>query len=227
MAAFPPGLNKRRSDMRHFYNLIVVAQFLAFGVSETRAQNQDLAGFVFANAIGVSAKADVAANGKKLTKNGIEAGMATSGLGLPLGNYQMQVSAAGCETATSPLTIAAGATPVVVAYLERKFDPQTRTIKNFVRLLQLPSEPQESKYLIKVISVDADANFTATASGQTQTLQNFKPAVFEAKSIRITDSAGGTEEPKVSDKGSYYCFAFRKADGKPGTSLVLQRIYQW
>jgi hypothetical protein len=227
MAVSPPELKRSKLDMKHFFRLILIAELSVFAVSETRAQTQNLAGFVFANAVGVSAKADVTASGKKLTKNGIEAGMATSGLGLPVGNYQLQVTAPGCESATAPLTIAPGATPVVVAYLERKIDPRTRAIKNFIRLLQLPSEPQENKYLIKVISVDADANLTANASGQAQTLQNLKPAVFEAKNIRITDSAGGTEEAKVSDKGSYYCFAFRKADGKPGTSLVLQRIYQW
>src|SRR5437588_10822236 len=128
-AVFPPEDTKLKLDMKHFFKLILIIELSVLAISETRAQTQNLAGFVFANAVGVSAKADVTASGKKLTKNGIEAGMATSGLGLPVGNYQLQVTALGCESATAPLTIAAGTTPVVVAYLERKFDPRTRTIK--------------------------------------------------------------------------------------------------
>jgi hypothetical protein len=213
--------------MKHFFKLILIAEISILAVFETRAQTQNLAGFVFANAVGVSAKADVTASGKKLTKNGIDAGMATSGLGLPVGNYQLQVTAPGCGTATAPLTIAVGATPIVVAYLERKVDPQTRTLKNFIRLLQLPSEPQDQKYLIKVVSVDAGANFTATAGGQAQQIRFLIPTTLETKTVKITDSAGATEETRVSDKGSYYCFAFQKADGKPGISLALQRIYTW
>lgn len=213
--------------MKHFFKLFLLLQILTFAYSDARAQAPALAGFVLANAIGINGKTDVTASAKKLTRSGLEPGMATSGLGLPVGNYQMQVTAQGCETANVPVTIAVGTTPIVVAYLERKFDARTNTTKNFIRLLQLPAEPQESKYIIKVMAVDPAANFNVTASGQTQTLQNFKPAVLEAKSIRISDSVGATEEAKVSEKGSYYCFVFRKADGKPGISLVPQRIYQW
>src|SRR5437870_2244415 len=179
-AVFRLELKRSRLDMKHFFKLILIAELSVCAVSEIKAQTQNLAGFVFANAVGISAKADVTASGKKLTKNGIEAGMATSGLGLPVGNYQLQVTAPACEPATTPLIIAPGVTPVVVAYLERKIDPRTRAIKNFIRLLQLPSEPQENKYLIKVISVDADANFTASASGHTQTPQYFKPAAIDS-----------------------------------------------
>lgn len=212
--------------MKHFCSFLV-AQVLVFAGSPSNAQTQNLAGFVFSNAIGIVGKADVTASGRKLTKNGIEAGMATSGLGLPVGSYQLQVTAPGCETATAPVTIAIGATPVVVAYLERKTDPQTRAVKNFIRLLQLPCEPIENKYLIKVISVDSTANFIASASNQTKTLELLKPVIFENKVVKIADTSGANEEAKVDEKGSYYCFVFRKADGKPGFSLVPQRIYQW
>lgn len=213
--------------MKHFFKLLLPLQILVFACPHTRAQAPALAGFVFANAIGINGKTDVTANGKKLTRSGLEPGMATSGLGLPVGNYQMQVTAPGCETANVPVTIVVGTTPIVVAYLERKFDARTNTTKNFIRLLQLPAEPQESKYIFKVMAVDPAANFNVIAGGQTQALQNFKPSVLEAKSIRISDSAGATEEARVTEKGSYYCFVFRKADGKPGTTVLPQRIYQW
>jgi hypothetical protein len=213
--------------MKHFFSVLLPLQILAFACADTRAQAPALAGFVFANAIGINGKTDVTANGKKLTRSGLEPAMATSGLGLPVGNYQLQVTAPGCETANLPVTIAVGTTPIVVAYLERKFDARTNTTKNFIRLLQFPAEPQENKYIIKVMAVDAAANFSVTAGGQTQTLQNFKPAVLEAKSVRIRDSAGATEEAQITEKGSYYCFVFRKADGKPGTAVFPQRIYQW
>lgn len=213
--------------MKLSYKSFLLSQALLLIYSHVDAQAPQLAGFVFANAIGIDAKADATASGKKLTRNGLDPGMATSGLGLPVGSYQLQVTAPGCESATIPLTIAPGVTPVVVAYLERKFDPQARTIRNFIRLLQFPSEPQNNGYLMKVISVDPEAKFTASAGTRAEALQNFRPAVFDAKSVKITDSAGGIDEAKVSQKGSYYCFAFRRADGRPGTSVALQRIYQW
>lgn len=200
---------------------------MLLGLCESKGQNQDLAGFTFANAIGVAGKADITATGKRLTKSGIEAGMVTSGLGLPVGSYRLQVTAPGCESATLPLAIASGSTPVVVAYLDRKVDPQTRSVKNFIRLSQFPSEPQDSKYLIKVISVEATANFTANGSGQTQVLEMLKPAIFEGKTVKIGNPSGATKEVQVTNKGSYYCFVFQQADGKPGVSLALQRIYHW
>lgn len=213
--------------MKLLCRLILISTLSYLPALSIRAQSPALAGFVFANAVGVAANADVTANGKKLTRKGLEPGMATSGLGIPVGNYQMQVSAPGCETATAPLVIATGSTPIVVAYLERKLDPRTNTTKSFIRVLPLSAEPQESKHIIKVMAVDPAANFSVTASGQTQPLQNFKPLVLEAKSLKVSDSAGGTEEARVTEKGSYYCFVFRKADGKPGISVVPQRIYQW
>ena|SRR5947209_2365939 len=213
--------------MKHFSNVVFSLTLLLSAAFNAAGQSQGLAGFVFANAVGISGKADVSANGKKLTRSGLEPGMATSGLGLPVGNYQLQVSAPGCESATAPLSIAAGTTPVVVAYLQRELDPRTHTVKNFIRLLQLPCEPQDQRYVIKVISVDAGANFTATTSSQVQQIKPLIPAIFEAKAVKITDSTGSTEEAQVSNRGSYYCFAFLKADGKPGISLALQRIYTW
>src|SRR5438270_5697879 len=131
--------------MRHFFKPFLLLQILAFAYFDASAQAPALAGFVFANAIGINGKTDVTANGRRLTRSGLEPAMATSGLGLPVGNYQLQVTAPGCETANLPVTIAVGTTPIVVAYLERKFDARTNTTKNFIRLLQLPAEPQESR----------------------------------------------------------------------------------
>jgi hypothetical protein len=211
--------------MKRFYRSIFFSTFLfPFYCS---AQQQQLAGFVFANAIGINEKADVTANGKRVTRKGLDAGWATSGLGLPVGNYEVQVTAPGCESAKASVVTKMGTTPVVVAYLERRNDPRTNVLKNFIRLFQLPAEPQEQKYLIKVISVDPTARFNATASGQTQPLQLFRPAVFENKTVKIIDANGATQDATVDEKGSYYCFVFHKADGKPATCLVPERIYQW
>lgn len=210
--------------MRLFFKVSLVCAFLSPIACEGQEQ---LAGFVFANAIGVNAKADATASGKKLTKRGIDPGMATSGLGLPVGSYQLEVTAPGCETASAPLTIKTGATPIMVAYLERKKDPRTNALKNFIRLLPLAAQPQESQYLIQVISVEMTTAYQAAGNGQAQTLQPLKPVVFSGKMVKITDSAGASEEVKVDEKGSYYCFVFRTADGKLGRTVVPQRIYHW
>jgi len=178
--------------MKHSFSLLV---FLLFGsVFETQAQAPALAGVVFANAIGVNANADIVASGKKLTKKGIEPGMATSGLGLPVGNYQMQVTAPGCEPATLPLQIAIDATPILVAYLERVSDPRTNTIKNCIRLMQLAVEPQSEKYVINAISVDPNATFNVTVGGQTQAIVFRKPVKLDGKSIKVVGPGGSTAE---------------------------------
>ena len=216
--------NEPKLNMKLFSKICLLCCLLIPPVCEGQEQ---LAGFVFANAIGVNAKADATASGKKLTRKGLDPGMATSGLGLPVGGYQLQVTAQGCEPANTALTIKAGTTPIIAAYLERRVDPRTNTTRNFIRLLPLTAQPQESQYLIQVVSVDPTTVFNASANGQTQPLQAFKPAAFASKTVKITDSTGASEEAKVDEKGSYYCFVFRKADGKPGTTLVLQKIYQW
>jgi len=202
--------------------------WLLFG-SLTKAQvpGVKLAGFVFANAIGVAAKADIAANGKKLTTNGIEAGIASSGLGLPVGPYQIQVTAPGCEPANASVQVTVGATPILIAYLERVLDPKTNTLKNYIRLLQVPSEPRTDGYSITAVSVEPTP-VAVTAGGQSQTLEFRKPISFAAKTMKlVVANAADSEEVTADEKGSYYCAVFRKADGKLALILVPQRIYQW
>ena len=75
--------------------------FVCLIASSASSQSTPLAGFVFVNAIGTAGKADVSANGKKLTNSGLEPGMATSGLGLEVGTYQVPISAA--RNASRPL----------------------------------------------------------------------------------------------------------------------------
>jgi hypothetical protein len=208
--------------MKHSFKAVAALLLVA---SMCHAQEQPLAGVVFANAVGIEGNTDITANGKRLTRKGLEPGMATSGLGVPIGKYSLQITALGCEPANLPVTVAVGATPVVTAYLERRVDPKTNTPKDFIRVLQLPSEPQESKYLIKVIYLGQTAGFAPSADGQL--LQNLVPVTFENKTVKITDSSGGMVDARVSEKGSYYCFVFRKVDGKAGISLVPQRIYRW
>jgi hypothetical protein len=212
--------------MRLFCKSLIFLAAIATQLSPARAQEQ-LAGFVFANAIGISDKADITANGKKLTKSGIEPGMATSGLGLKIGSYQVQVTAPACESASTQLQIAEGSTPVLISYLEPVIDPATKKPKNVIRLIQLPSQPQEQKYLLIALSVDPNGAFNATGSGRLQSLQFQKPVSFEAKKIAISDQTGSSAEAEVDKKDSYYCIIFHKADGKTGTVLVPQRIYHW
>ncbi len=211
--------------MKRFFKLTIVT--ILAGVASAYSQEQPLAGFVFANGVGVAGKAEISANGKKLTKNGLLPGRATSGLGLPVGEYQIEVTAPGCQAGRASITIAAGTTPVVASYLEPKVDPQTKQTKNFIRLLQVPSTPQDGRYSITCISLDPVPQFSASAGGNTVTLQPRKPEVFESKSLKVTNAAGTVQSVSVDEKGSYYCFVFRKADGAPGTCLVPQRIYEW
>src|SRR2546423_3468089 len=130
--------------MNHLYktSLSAVISLCAISPLFAQAPAQPLAGFVFANAIGIKDKADITANGKKLTTNGVAPGIASSGLGLPVGSYQLQVTAPGCETVNAPVQLSIGTTPIVIAYLERVTDPKTNTTKNFIRLLQIPAEPR-------------------------------------------------------------------------------------
>jgi len=189
---------------------------------------QKLAGFVFVNAIGIEQKADISANGKKLTTSGVAPGIASSGLGLPIGAYQLQVSAPGCEVANASVQLVVGATPIMIAYLERVTDPKTKITKNYIRLLQVPAQPQTEKYIINALSVDPTAPITVSAGGRTQTLEFKKPVAFEAKVIKVDgDTPANSEEAAAEEKGSYYCVVFRRTDGKAAPILIPQRIYQW
>jgi hypothetical protein len=195
--------------------------------SFAQAPATPLAGFVFANAITSNQSADVTANGKKLTRKGLNSGTATSGLGLPVGSYQLQISVPNMTPAAATIPINVGTTPIIVAYREQSIDPTTRRAKEAVKLLQLPALPQKEKYIISTINVEPKEAFAAAASGQSQTLQFGKPGVFETKSIKISDAKGTSETVEVDERASYYCFVFRKADGKIGTVLVPQMIYTW
>src|SRR5437868_15444005 len=101
-------LRKQRSSMKLFFKFLLFAMLLVGVCSSISAEILPLAGFVFANAIGIAGKADITANGKKLILKGLEPGMATSGLGLPVGSYQLQVTAPSCETANLNVTLAVG-----------------------------------------------------------------------------------------------------------------------
>lgn len=215
--------------MKHPSNILLSTFLLLCAVSPILAQPpaQSLAGFVFANAIGIKDKADITANGKKLTTNGVAPGIASSGLGLPVGSYQLQVTAPGCETANASVQVTVGATPIVIAYLERVTDPKTNVTKNFIRLLQIPAEPQTDRYVLKALSVEPIAQFSVTGGGQTQAAQFRKPVRLDGKKIKATDAAGSSDEAAADEKGSYYCVLFRKADGKVAIILIPERIYQW
>jgi hypothetical protein len=215
--------------MKHLSKIPLSALLLLYVVSPLFAQvpAQPLAGFVFANAIGIKDKADITANGKKLTTNGVAPGIASSGLGLPVGSYQLQVTAPGCETVNAPVQLVVGTTPIVIAYLERVTDPKTNTTKNFIRLLQVPAEPKTDKYVLKALSVDPTGQFSVTGGGQTQAVQFRKPVILEGKKIKATDAAGSSDEAAADEKGSYYCVLFRKVDGKVAVILIPERIYQW
>jgi hypothetical protein len=215
--------------MKHPFSILVSTLLSLCAASPITAQapTQSLAGFVFANAIGIQDKADITANGKKLTTNGVAPGIASSGLGLPVGSYQLQVTAPGCETLNASIQLAVGTTPIVIAYLERVTDPKTNITKNFIRLLQFPAEPRTDKYVLKALSVDPTGQFSVTGGGQTQTAQFRKPFPLEGKKIKATDTAGSYDEATADEKGSYYCVLFRKVDGKVAVILIPERIYQW
>lgn len=215
--------------MKPLFSTLVTTSLLLSGSSLMLAQGPgaNLAGFVFANAIGITEKADITANGKKLTTNGVSAGIASSGLGLPIGSYQIQVTAPGCEVANTSLQLVVGATPIIIAYLEPVTDPKTKVTKNYIRLLQVPAQPQSEKYLMTAISVDQSRPLSVTAGGQTQTVEFKKPVRFEGKVIKATGATNDSDELTAEEKGSYYCVLFRQANGKIEGILVPQRIYQW
>src|SRR5881398_3613224 len=149
--------------MKRIYKLLFAVGMLTTVVyTPAPAQKPVLAGFVFANAVGVDGRADVTANGRKLTRQGLEQGMATSGLGMPIGNYEVQVTAPGCEPAKASIQVQVGATPVLVAFVEHVSDPRTNAVKHFVRLRQYPAVPQENNYLFNIVSVDPTVRVTAT-----------------------------------------------------------------
>ena len=214
--------------MKLHSSILLLATALNLSAPYVWAQPPPLAGFVFVNAVGVKDKIEIIANGKRLTSIGIAAGIASSGLGLPVGNYQLQVIALGCETATTPLQLSVGTTPILIAYLERVTDPKTNITKSFIRLLQLKAEPETEKYVINALSVDpVGGSMSVTAGGQTQTVEFRKPARFEGKKLKVADLAGSTDETSADERGSYYCVLFHKADGKVAAILVPERIYRW
>ena len=212
--------------MRRAFSWLLFAALQLICVS-SQAQNAKLAGFVFANAIGVSGNADLTANGRKLTNKGVPAGAATSGLGLEIGSYSVQVTAPGCVPATAPVQLAEGSTPILVAYRERTIDPRSSKPQDVVKTLQLPAQPQKQKFSLTVVSVDPAGRFTATAGGRTQGLEFGKPVNFESKTLKIADATGASAEAEVDEKASYYCFLFHTAEGKPTIVTVPQQIYTW
>ncbi len=215
--------------MKRPFEICFVIALLFFSPTYLRAQASapTLAGFVFANAIGIKEKADITANGQKLTSAGVVPGIASSGLGLPPGSYNIVVTAPECESAKASIQLTVGATPILVAYLDPAPDPTTHVPKNFIRLLQLPAQPQTEKYLINAVAVDRATAFTASVGGQTQALEFLKPVLFEGKRITVNDQTGHSDSTAGDERCSYCCFVFRKADGTPGTILVPQRIYRW
>lgn len=198
------------------------------GAAQGLPAGQKLAGFVFANAIGIEEKADITANGKKLTSNGIAPGIASSGLGLPVGSYQIQVTAPGCEVANTAVQLAVGTTPILIAYLERVTDPKTNQTKNYIRLLQVPAQPQTGKYLINALSVDPTKPISVSSGGRVLALEFRKPVAFEGKTLRVSaENPADAEEASAEEKGSYYCVLFRRPNGKATPILIPERIYQW
>lgn len=219
------SLNLLKSDMKLLSKALLC---LSLATGSVGAQETSMAGFVFANAVAIKGNVSLTANGKRLTsKGGIAPGIASSGLGLPVGKYQIEVTGPGCEPAKASIDVAVGTTPIVVAYLQRVTDPRSNVTKNYIRLLQLPAAFQNEKYLISALSVDPTASLTATAGGRSSPLEFSKPVNFESKAIKIADATGASEDKSGDERMSYYCFAYHDADGKPASILVPQRIYQW
>ena len=212
--------------MKQFSKLVLLTAATAASLCAPCLTAADLAGFVFVNAVGIKDKVDITADGRRLTSHGIAAGIASSGLGLPAGSYQVKVTAPDCETATAPVQLAVGTTPILIAYLERVTDPKTNKTTSYIRLLQVMAESQTEKYVINALSVDPTEIFTVTAGGQTQPVEFRKPVRFEGKSVKVT-ATGSTDQTSADEKGNYYCVLFKKFDVKVGAILVPEKIYRW
>ncbi len=209
--------------MNHRFSFLGLCALLFTASVEAQAP---LAGFVFANAIGIAENADVSANGRKLTMNGVAPGNATSGLGLAVGTYQIQVTAPGCEPALSQLKLDAGTSPIILAYLEIVKDTNGAE-KRTIRLLQLPSKPQKDEWRITFVSVSARSPLPIQINGEKVSLEFKKPHSTQGKQLSVGLGESSEEPVELDEKGSYFVVVFDDAGGKAKRLLVEETVYRW
>lgn len=185
-----------------------------------------LAGFVLANATGL--KAQLLADSKNLIPGGIDPGTATSGIPLPVGPHQMEVSVPGLPPAKTPLSTATGTCPIFVAYLEETVDPTSKQTKKTLRLMQLPSKPQKERYLTSVISFNPSRQpIPAKVNGKAVNLEYQKAYIAEGRRFVLAENADPIDETEYGEKSSQFCLVFKGADNKLKSILVPDMIYTW
>lgn len=190
-------------------------------------QAPPMAGFVFANGIDLVGQAQITVDGKNPLKGGLDQGLATSGIPLPVGTHQFQVSFPGLAPAQASLTTAVGACPIFVAYVEELPDPAAKVPKKILKLAQLPSRPQKDRYITSVISFVPSHRLSVKANGQLVVLEFQKPYVAEGRIFRLADDKTQIEEQEYGEKSSQFCLIYEAADKTLKSIIVSDMVYTW
>ncbi|MGI8819377.1 MAG: hypothetical protein ACR2ID_00650 [Chthoniobacterales bacterium] len=213
--------------MKHNYSLALAWVALALFAQSAAGQAPPQAGFVLVNATGQKEKAKLTADGKDILAGGLESGGATSGIPLPVGLHQIQVSVPPLAPASVALTTALGTSPILVAYVEEVLDPQSKATKRILRLTPLPQRPQTGKYLTSIVSFASLQPISVQVNHQAVTLEYKKPFPAEGRRFLLAHDGKDVLETEYSEKSSQFCIVFRDAENNLQAILVPDMVYTW
>jgi hypothetical protein len=220
--------------MKRIFNLLFIACLITY---PAQAQTP-IAGFVFVNATGLSLPVKLHASDKPLyIGDGLPTGIATSGLGLPVGSYTLKATSEGCKPAETLLNISAGKCPTILCFLSETKDNETGKVQQSLQFMELPhSPPAESAYVVRFLYLPKQSGhqtqvppLTGKVGDQSVTLKPFEPLKIEArKTVSFAPTEGGDlETTDLEEPGAYYYLIFRNADGKLASTISQDKLYVW
>lgn len=163
---------------------------------------------------------------------GYDSGMATSGLGFPVGSKIVEAEAEGVESARETVNVQVGKCPILLAYTEIFQDPDGKE-KTALRFHIPEARPEQNKtyssrllYLPKRGGAKAPP-LEATVNGERVALKPFNPMIKEGKNLSII--AGGQElpDPDLELPGNYVIAIFQNANGDWTSVVIPEIIYVW
>ena len=217
--------------------LCSIVVLLAGALAISAAQEQ-IAGFIFINGTSLEHPVKFYASGKPLfIEDGLPAGLATSGLGLPVGEYKLTASAEGCQPAEMNFTIAPGKCPTIICYLKEVKNPQSGEVKRELAFLEFAHRPaSDGEYILRFLYIPTDPGnpsqippIQGTIAGQPVTLKAFEPLELKPgkKVSFVTEAGQELETTDLEEPGAYYYLIFPGKDGGFASTVSQDKLYVW
>ncbi len=187
----------------------------------------EMSGFVLVNCIDSEKPIAASFSGKQvLSESGLASGRTTSGLGVPTGPGVLEVGHPEFGSAELALEISKGATPIVVAFLER--DAKNPAKEPKLALGQVKSNPSKVASFSLLYAADSGVPaFGGAVNGKAVQLQPWRTQKIEGGSLKLESSGQEIFSVTQEQPEAWYVFLAPKKDKEFLAVGVPQIIYEW